>query len=679
MKDISDLNISIDYLAEFWTPNYERSTSNSILTEELLARYDLIILQTPFLPFNPLEFKNLKDYFNKGGNILFLGTRYQDICVNNINDLFSFMNLGIEINKENIADETWLGIGATVSSQPIAGLNHSLIFQNVSKFIWNYGNTFSVSGSTDSIAASDGKTVAAAYDNRASGGGRFVAFGDLHWTTRLYESSSYIQEHGILTKNLMKYFFEPENVTVNIFLPSESTPVSQINITIHIKDQNREAPIDSTYLNAYLNVSVENGGYFEMIDMISSTDGISGNNTYSLPFTSDEPYKIIANITFEGKTYSKILKILHYDSIQMPQISSIINTDNIERDGFDSLDIDATLDNTSLNVVSYMSILPFSYYNEEGTSNKTFTLFNSLPNLFEYSYSFSPTPIDPSGFATFYILPHNPGYNYYNPHSPRLTANIINNPPEFVEDTSSITINSQVIYFEDTHTDDSVNVYTASQGNRIDFEINLTDSVSYEDQDSSEMRVSINIFVVSISEDNSIVPITPNTYVYSNITYTSASKTHNGRITVPYTMSYSTMTGTKQISTASQLDSITQDGYIAVLMITAFDSEGESETFIIALMIQPSLSFDIFIVLIIIGVVVASGIIVLVLLIRKKRKSRFSKGPEAYYEQVYGDESAEEFDDSTKKYLHYCPYCGYKLVTLRNFCPSCGKPLKFQE
>ena len=679
MRDVYELNISIDYLAEFWTPDYDRATSNSILSEELLAQYDLIVLQTPFLPFNHLEFKNLKNYFDNGGNILFLGTRYQDLCVDNLNDLFSFLNLGIEINEENIAAENWLGIRASVSSQSITELNHSLIFQNVSKFVWNYGNSFSVTGAADVIATSDGKAVAATYDNSVGGGGRFVAFGDLHWTTGLYELSSYLQDHEILTRNLMDYFFENENMSLNIFLPSESTSTSQVNISVYIKDQIRDVPVDSTYLSAYLNVSVENGGYFEMIDMFSITDGISVNYTFTLPFFSDNPYKIKVNITYEGKTYTKISEILYYDSTKVPQISDIFSTNYIERDGFDSLDIDATLDNTSLEIVSYMSVLPFSYYNNEGTTNSTFVLSNSLPNLFEYSYSFIPTFTDPSGFATFYILPYNPGYNYYNPISPRLVANIVNNPPEFVEDSSNLIINSQLTYFEDTHTDDSVNVFSVSQGTQIDFEINLTDSVSYEDQDSSEMKVSVNLFIVSISEDNTIVPIIPRTSVFSTMAYMSSSNTHNGRFTIPFTMSYSTLTGTKQISTASQFDSISQDGYIAILMLTAFDSEGESETFIIALMIQPSLTFDAVLILIIIGVVVVSGLTILALLIRKKRKSRLLKDPEARYEEIYGDESDQEFDDYTKEYLHYCPYCGYKLVTLRNFCPSCGKTLKIQE
>jgi len=664
MRDVTDLNISIDYLAEFWTPDYNRDSSNSILTEELVAQYDLIVLQSPILPFNPLEFNNLKDYFDNGGNILFLGTRYQDLCVNNINDLFSYLNVGIEINEENIADENWLGIGATVNPQSITAINHSLIFQDVSKFIWNYGSIFSATGSADVIATSNGKTVAAAYDNRATGGGRFVAFGDLHWTAELYKSSAYRQDHQFLTRNLMNYFFDKDNISIDIFLPSERTPSSQNNISIFVKDQNGEVPINSTYLNTYLNVSVENDGYFDILDMDSNKDGISINNTFSLPFTSNKPYNIMVNFTIEGKTYYKSSKILYYNSIQIPQISSIDSSTYIERNGFDSLDIDATLDDTIYNVTSYLAVLPFSYYTEEGTINKTFVLSNSLPDLFEYSYSLNPTSVDPSGFATFYILPYNPSSNYYNPHSPRLVAVIVNNPPEFVEDTSSVIIDgSQTVLFEDTHTDDSINVFSVSQGNNLDFEINITDSVNYEDQDSSEMRVSVNLFIVSISEDNTIVLISPRTYIYSDMAYVPGSNTHNGGFTIPYTMNFGSITGTKQLSTASQFDSSTQDGYLALLMITAFDSEGESEYFIIALLIQPSLELDSMLplIIIVVVVVVVIGIFFGILLyLRKKRKFR----------QSY---------DYTQEYLHYCPYCGNQITSQRNFCPSCGKSLTIQE
>ncbi|NVM16882.1 MAG: S8 family serine peptidase [Candidatus Lokiarchaeota archaeon] len=682
MRDITDLNISIDYLAEFWTPSYDRSTSNSILTEELLAQYDLVVLQNPILPFNPLEFKNMKDYFDNGGNILFLGTRYQDLCVDNINDLFSYLNLGIEINNENIADENWLGIGATVDTQSITDLNHSLIFQDVNKFIWNYGSTLTVTESADVIAASNGKAVAAAYDNSVIGGGRFVAFGDLHWTADLYESSSYRQDHQFLTRNLMNYFFDKDNISIDIYLPSESTPSSQFNISIFIKDKNAEVPIDSTYLNSYLNVSVENDGYFDTFDMVSTSAGISINNTFSLPTSSDKPYIIRANLTIGDKTYNKTSKILYYNSSQIPQISSIFTTTDLERSGFESLDIDARLDRSSYDVMSYLSILPFSYYNEEGTINKTFILSNPPPDPFEYSISYGLNSMDPSGFVIFYILPYNPSFNYYNPHSPRLVSEIVNNPPEFDEETSNVIVTdtSQIIFFDETHTEDSVDVFAVSQGNQLEFEINIIDSVSYEDQDSSEMRVSVNFFIVSISLNNTIVPINPSTYIYSDLAYKLSSNTHNGRFTIPYTMSFPSITGTKQLSTASQYNSVSQDGYLAILMITAFDSEGESEDFIIALLIQPSLSLDLILPLIIIGVVVVIGIIVgISLYLKRKKKTRISTSSGGYYEQYYGDDSIQEPYEYNQEFVHYCPYCGYQLTVQRNFCPSCGKSLKLKE
>ncbi|GAJ13154.1 unnamed protein product, partial [marine sediment metagenome] len=225
---------------------------------ERLAQYDLVVLQNPILPYSPLEIYNLKSYFDNGGNILFLGTRYQDLCVDNINELFSAINLGIQINKENVADEDWVGIGATVSTQSVTEFNNSLIFQDVNKFIWNYGSTLTASGNAEAIASVDEKIVAVANDGRLSGRGRFVAFGDLHWAADLYESQTYYQDHFIMTKNLMRYFLEKDEVSIDIFLNSERTPTSQVNISVYVKDQIGETPVSSATLNSYLNVSVEN-------------------------------------------------------------------------------------------------------------------------------------------------------------------------------------------------------------------------------------------------------------------------------------------------------------------------------------------------------------------------------------------------------------------------------------
>jgi len=678
MKDLSLLNISTDYLAEFWSPNYSSDSENSILTEERLAQYDLVVLQNPILPYNSLEFNNLKNYFENGGNLLFLGTRYQDLCVENINELFSYIDLGITINEENIANEEWMGIGAEVSTQSITNFSNSSIFQGVSKFSWEYGSTLNVMGNAEAIASVEGKTVAAAFDRNPVGGGRFVAFGDLHWATELYDSTTYKQDHSILTQNLMDYFFESENVTIEIITDSESTPSSQINLSLYIKNQNLAAPISSTTLNSYLNVSVHNDSYFKSIETISSSEGIAINHSIILPSPNANPYTIDVNITIGSQTYKKSSKILYYNAALMPQISSVTSTTGIERNGVDSLNIDATLDNIIYNATAYLSLYPLTYYTEKGTVNKTFPLSNTL---FEYSYDYTPTSTDLSGYAIFYIVPFNPISNYYNPYSPRIASLINNNPPEFIEESSTIVIdNSQSITFDETHTNDSLNVFTISQGSRLDFRINITDSVSYEDQDSSEMRVSVNFFIASISEDNTIVPITPRTNIFSEMNYVSSSNTHIGTFIIPYTMEFSTITGIKQLSTASQYDSSSEDGYLSFLLVTVFDSEGESEDFFLVVLVQPSLTPDLLFVIIIIGVVVVIALLLGVsLYLRKKRKSYSSTTSESYYQYHYDDGSTPESYDQVQGFVSYCPYCGYGLATQQKFCPVCGKSLTFHD
>ena len=134
------------------------------------------------------------------------------------------------------------------------------------------------------------------------------------------------------------------------------------------------------------------------------------------------------------------------------------------------------------------------------------------------------------------------------------------------------------------------------------------------------------------------------------------------------------------MSTASQYDNAAQDGYLAILWITVFDSEGESVDFIIALLIQSSVELDLVLILVIVGIVVAIGVLLGILLfLRKQKRARISTPGEGYYEHHYGDDSIQDSYGDPQAKVNYCPYCGYQLATKRNFCPSCGKTLKFQE
>ncbi|MHA1375855.1 MAG: S8 family serine peptidase, partial [Promethearchaeota archaeon] len=193
MKEITNLNISIDYGAQFWTPNYDKNTDNSILTEERVSHYDLIVLQTPILPYSPMEMINLKNYYDNGGNILFLGTRHNELCVDNINSLFSVLEVNVSVNKETIINENWVGIGASYNSITVGDLMSHELFSGVNNFRWAYGNTFSTSATAKSLAFIDGYEVVSVSDGNSLGKGRFVAFGDLHW---LFDDFSSNPDHS---------------------------------------------------------------------------------------------------------------------------------------------------------------------------------------------------------------------------------------------------------------------------------------------------------------------------------------------------------------------------------------------------------------------------------------------------------------------------------------------------
>ena len=669
MKDITNLNISIDYNAEYWSPNYNKNTDNSLITEERLANYDLVILETPILPYSPIEIENIKNYYNNGGNILFLGTRYQDLCIDNINNLFSELETNIIINEENIYEEVWIGVGASINTQDISDLNSIPLFNGVNNYKWLFGSTFNTQGSSQSIARLNGKTVAALHDGSVENPskGRILAFGDLHWLTDYYLNS--YSDHNTLLNNILNYFLNQNNVSISIGLKTERISNSQINFSIYVKDQISDEPINSPLLNSFLNASIENSTYFELIDMISSKDGISSNFTYSLPYPSSTPYTIKVNFTYGSTVYNKTSKILFFDSLEMPLINSFTVSEDVTRTGFDSLSISATLNSIGYDTEAFLSLHSYSFFSKKKSVNRTILLTSGLTQ----SGTYYPDTNDPSGYGIIYLIPTNPSTNYYNSQSPRLISEIINHDPEINEQNSIITIGSESYTFEETHDlDDNPYIIPVSQGSDLFFEIQVSDSVFYEDINGSEMRVLISLFICSINY-GFVNPIFPETVPALELVYQSLGDAHEGVFNIPKKISYSTITGMQSIPSYTNYDSTNNRGYIGLLIITAFDSDGGFQDFFIVLQINRS--FDWIFIFIIIAIVAIIALSTLILLLR--RRSKKVKETE-YMRPEYYEPYTERVWEPTSA-VSYCPYCGFQLNIPRNFCPNCGKSLNFEE
>jgi subtilisin family serine protease len=681
MSDIYDLNISIDYDMEYWTPDYDRNTDNSILTQERLAKYDLVILQTPILPYSPLEVDNLNDYFVTGGNLLFFGTRYQDMVIDNINHLFTQLGVNIIINEENIMNDNWLGISTIVSSQSITDFNNLSIFNNVSKFHWLYGNTFTVSNNTESIASKDGKTVVAMYNGTKYGGGNVLAFGDFHWAYNRYTSQGYSQDHLNLLKNSIDFLLPEEDISINIDLGSERTSSSLINLSIFMKDQTSEIPLTSSDFDT-LEITVNNEVFSEIIitnDTLSN-NGIYFNDSYNLPTPSYIPYSFTVNLTIGSDSYIKSSKLLYYNSSKVPIINTLnSSTTSITRAPGETINLFANLDKPSYGSIdAFLSIYSYSFFNSKKSLNKTLSFSHFALN--SYRNTFDPQPNDPSGYSIFYVIPSNE--NYTNPNSPRQSFQVVNNPPEILDTNSFFNFGGNTdVTFDETETDDGSLVYTANQGSIFNFFIDVQDSVTYEDS-KSNMRVFVNMFMASVTDDGFLIFIFSRTIEVAELSY--FSERYEGRFVMPYSLEYNTLEGTKTVSTAAGFDFQTNQGYLGVLLITVYDSEGGWDDFIIILHITRN-PFDFsLIIFVIIGIVAAIGIVSMLIYYKRRKKTpRLTPTKPDYYYQYAYDSQEEEYltpeplDPSGPSI--YCPFCGFLVKTPKKFCPSCGESLIFTE
>ncbi|MHA1149979.1 MAG: S8 family peptidase [Promethearchaeota archaeon] len=635
IRRLQDLNISVSYKAEYWTPGYDSLVDNSILTEERLSHYDLVILQNPVLPYSPLEINNLKKYFNSGGNLLFLGTRHTDLCVNNINSLFTELNLETQINKETLVESELIAMGgAFLSSQSVSTFNSAEIFNGVNKYYWKEGNTFSTTGSAQSISTLKGKTVATAYNGSSLGKGMFLAFGDLDWLYYSYDSSSYIQDHQNLLDNIVNFYFT-DDYAINIKLSAESTPNPQINISIYAKNQTNDSKISSAILNSDMVVTAKGNGFTDKIIMNSNTDGISINNSYSLPLTSNIPCEIQVNFTnSELKNYNKSVKVLYYSNYGVPQISTLTTSaTTVTRANGDFIYLNATLDDPGYDVSTFLSIYPNSFFNTITTVNKTYTMNQYSGN--KYFVLFDPDLTDPSGYGYFYIIPKNTSSNYINPFSERRSFSISNSDPKVVKSNSNFIIGGLTRNIENA----KGYVYEVNQSSSIDFEIDARDSVSYESPNSN-LRVIATLTIGTVISDT-VYSLSPSEYPSAQLTYDSRSGTYKGSLEIPKTIDFSTVEGIESISTITEYAKNMK--YIGMLFIGVYDLDGgsaypdvpnyEKYALIFIDIKEPSTSnleptdnslIELLLILALIAIIVI-GVVVIVVSVKRKRNVEYYK------------------------------------------------------
>ena len=523
------------------------------------------------------------------------------------------------------------------------------------------------------------------YNGTQQGKGNVLAFGDFHWAYNRYTALSYSQDHFSLLNNSLDYLLSQEDVSISINLGSERNANSLINLSVFIKDQVSETPLTSLdYDN--LSVIVVNEAFTQeiIINDSFSSSGIYFNHSFNLPTPSYIPYTFIVNLTIGSESYIKSSKLLYYDASKVPIINNLSSSStSITRANSETINLIANLDkNTYGSIDAFLSIYSYSFFNSEKSVNKTLSLSNFTLN--NYRNTFDPQTSDPSGYTIFYVIPSNE--NYTNPASPRHSFQIENNPPEILDESSFFSYGGNLeVSFEDTETDDGSLVYTATQGSAFNFFIDVQDSVNYEDG-KSNMRVFVNMFMASVTDDGFLIFIFPKTIEVAELTYQILTEKYEGSFVMPNSFEYSTLDGTKKVSTAANFDFLTNQGYLGLLLITVYDNEGGWDDFIVILHITGS-PFDFTLIIFVVITIIASiGIVSLSIYYkRRKRRSRITLAQQEYqdYYYQYSYDSNEEYltpeplDPSGSSI--YCPFCGFLVKTPKKFCPSCGESLMFNQ
>jgi hypothetical protein len=277
-----------------------------------------------------------------------------------------------------------------------------------------------------------------------------------------------------------------------------------------MKDQVSENPLTKLDYDT-LNVTIKNGAFIDsiVINDTLSNYGIYFNNSYNLPSPSYIPYSFTVNLTIGSDSYIKSSKMLYYDNSKMPTINSLSSSStSITRANGETINLNANLDKSTYGSIdALLSIYSFSFFNLEKSVNKSLSLSHFAAN--NYRMTFDPQINDPSGYAIFFVIPSNE--NYTNPYSPRQSFQIENNPPEILDANSFLNFDgNQDITFDEIETDDGILSITASQGSIFNFFVDVQDSVVYEDSNSN-MRVFVNMFMASLTDDGFLIFIFPRT------------------------------------------------------------------------------------------------------------------------------------------------------------------------
>ncbi|MBN2154919.1 MAG: S8 family serine peptidase [Candidatus Lokiarchaeota archaeon] len=658
MKDLHANGYQLEYLMENWTINRQDQLTSRLLTPDLLSTFDIIVLQTPVIPYTDSEIDALHTYFDKGGSILILGTRYQTIAVNSINILLTQLNTDININSENIFDYTDVGFGYILKKYNISEIDtSSSIFSIGDHFTYWFGATLGTGEDAQSIATHQNKTIVASHESET--GGKVVVWSDFHWLRNdVYENGNSLYHNRILL-NLFEYMNTQEQndyiiaTKFNATIQTEGTLEMYLSLTdsiMHLPINNR---VYGDSLNATI-ISPINTKTPLILD--SYGNGVYSNLSFSLGLTDYRHYTIQLNISSPSGVISKEYPLYRINDSYLVEIGDpIISNREINRSPGSSNTIQYTGNQPNLTTDLSASLITESIYSLK--SGKEY-LVNLTPSGISYDYVFSVTGEEQSGLFVFFAIATSLD-NYTNFEVTRSVFRISNLAPEFQEDDSYF----NNFAFSDTQTEESYYIIPVNDIGKIDITVSAEESVGFEDSRSE--LYAIVYYTAAVSGDSFFDRILPQSIPTEILAFQSATQDFQGEFKLPKTLSFSGSSGSLEVSQESSDDL----RYFSILWITVRDTDGGSVDYLILMNVDIVFDWSSFLEYLPL-IIVVLGIIGIALAFAFVSKTRRQKSKSLMDSSGSSDTS---MDYSNEDYS-YCMNCGRKIPRSYQVCPYCGHP-----
>ncbi|MCP4763423.1 MAG: S8 family serine peptidase [archaeon] len=669
MKFLHNYGYKLDYLMDGWTYGYNSSTDAQIITQDKIELADIIILQTPVLPYTDYEIDILKEFVDNGGSILVLGTRYQCMTNETLNTLLDELNTGININQDNINNFTDIGLGYLITTYDVSDVNVSSdIFSSEDEFSFWYGPTLEIEETYPSyeLASLNNKPIVGAYEGELSGKGNIVIWSDYHWLKNdiFNKDLSTKNTHENILENLIDFLNtrDSEELTIIANFNTTQTVSSSVEMNIGISNSVDNSYNDSFIPSNTINASLFNpdGTFNKNIDLKKTT---STGNYYNLSFNLDsenkDPFTIQINISGDFGLIQRNFSLFYLpdDLISFEQpfgensINRIIGTKNsigyINSTSVDSANL-------------YGCLTPTSFGNQKKSNDYSMILNHTINSV---SGNFTIGGNENAGRFVFFAIGNDTsGFNNFNIERDYFT--IKNHNPIIDLEESYI----MGISFDSTQTDDSISVLQASTGVPLSISIKVNESVQYEDS-TEEFSVVLTYLAASFAHSN-VWPMQPKSIPYEEFQFSPDNEEFSISFDLPESLIFKNSSG-EEIE-VSQKYVISEDSslvYGTIIWVTVTDSEGGYDDYYFILMVDIPFDFLDYLPVIILFLVII-GIIIAIYGFSSRRNKIYMKEQNNRNESYY-DNNIYDINESSPNQI-FCHNCGNKIENGTIKCPYCG-------